>query len=136
MDHPDIDHALCPDLLVYAGHVDDVDEDSVVAALTETGVQVRRARTAQEAAALVRFLPVRLLVVGLDGPEDVWRLIRETANGERPIPVACLSATATRSRVLGAVRRGASSYLVGPIDGSAVATSLTPLLNGHAPPQE
>ena len=136
MDHPEIDRALCPDLLVYAGHVDGADEDAVVGALAETGVQVRRARTAEEAAALVRYLPVRLLVVGLDGPEDVWRLIQRTANGERKIPVACLSATATRSRVLGAIRRGARSYLVGPIDGGSVATSLTPLLNGHAPPQD
>ncbi len=136
MDHPEIDRVLCPDLLVYVGRVEGADDVDVIGALAKTGVQVRRARTAEEAAALVRFLPVRLLVVGLDGHEDVWRLIRRTASSERSIPVACLSARATRSRVLGAVRRGARSYLVGPIDADAVTASLTPLLNGHAPPQD
>jgi DNA-binding NtrC family response regulator len=131
----DKDLELCPDLIVYVGRVSGAEDDGVLTALAATGVQVRRVESTEEADACVRYLPVRMLVVGLDGEGDHWRLIRKAAACERQIPVVCVSATATRSRVLGAVRRGARSYLVSPLSADQVRASLVPLL-ADGPPQD
>ena len=105
----------------------------MVAALAESGVQVRRAETPEEADACVRYLPVKMLVVGLDGDGDHWRLIRRAAASDREIPVVCVSARATRSRVLGAVRRGARGYMVAPLTADHVRNDLAPMLLGGPP---
>ncbi len=138
MDRPskEVDNVLCPDLLLYVGRVEGIGEQDVIGALGGAGMQIRHVRTADEAAACVRFLPVRMLVVGLDGPEDAWRLIRRTADTGREIPIVCLSATATRSRVLGAIRRGAKGYLVAPITEIQCRQALIPLLGGALPQDE
>jgi DNA-binding NtrC family response regulator len=130
-----MDTDLCPDLIVYVGRVKGADEDEVLTSLAATGVQVRRVESTEEADACVRYLPVRMLVVGLDGEGDHWRLIRKAAACDRRIPVVCVSATATRSRVLGAVRRGARSYLVSPLSADQVRAQLVPMLT-DTPPQD
>ena len=130
------DRSLGPDLLVFVGSIDGTQDVDVMTALSALGMPVRRVGSTEEARACVRFLSVRMLVVGLDDGQDGWSLIRRTARERGNIPVACLSSAATRSRVLGAVRRGARAFLVPPVDGETIRRVLLPLLNDGEPQDE
>jgi len=127
---------LLPDLLLYVGEVKGADSDQVTAALEAVGLPVRVATCRSEARAAIRFLSVRLVVLGLDGADDAWSFIRYGTSVGRAIPVACVSGIVTRSRILAALRRGARTFLAAPFTAEEAEDKLAPLLRPHADGQE
>ena len=119
---------LLPDLLLFVGRVQDMTPEEVRQALEGTGLPVCAAASVEEARAVLRFLPVKLMVVGLDDEEDTWRLIRLGRGSGRDIPVACASGIPTRSRVLAALRRGARTFLASRFSAADVQKKLSPLV--------
>jgi len=122
---------LLPDVLLFVGEVQGADVQQVTAALEAVGLPVRVAPCRSEARAAIRFLPVRLVVLGLDGSDDAWSFIRYGASVGRPIPVACVSGVVTRSRILAALRRGARTFLAAPFSAEEAEDKLAPLLRPH-----
>jgi len=127
---------LRPDLLLYVGEVEGMTSGQVVTALETVGLPVRVATCLREARAAVRFLPVRLVVIGLDGELDVWQLLRFGPQIGRDVPVVCASGRVVRSRVLAALRRGARTVLVSPFTADEVRSKLEPVLAGDEPAEE
>ena len=119
---------LLPDLLLFVGHVRDMTTVEILEALEEAGLSVRMAASCEEALTAMRFLPVKLVVVGLDDEEDTWRMIRVGRDLGREVPVACVSGVPTRSRVLAALRRGAHTFLAARFTTDDVRRKLSPLL--------
>lgn len=119
---------LLPDLLLFVGEVRGAEIDQVTAALEAVGLPVRVATCRSEARAAIRFLPVQLVVLGLDGSDDTWSFIRYGASVGRDIPVACVSGIVTRSRILAALRRGARTFLSAPFSAEEAEDKLSPLL--------
>jgi len=121
---------LLPDLLLFVGRVRDMTSGEIHEALEEAGLSVRMAANCEEALAAMRFLPVKLVVVGLDDEEDTWPMIRVGRDLGRDVPVACASGVLTRSRVLAALRRGAHTFLASRFTSDDVHRKLAPLLAG------
>ena len=119
---------LLPDLLLFVGRVRDMAPEEIRDALEGTGLPVCVAASSEEARAVLRFLPVKMMVVGLDDEEDTWRLIRLGRTSGRDIPVAAASGLLVRSRVLAALRRGARTFLSSGFSAADVERKLGPLL--------
>jgi len=100
----------------------------VTEALKITGLRVLQAHSFEETLALIRFQPIRLLVLGLDGPKNAWRLLRQIQLLEHPVKVTCVSGHPTRLMVLGSVRRGAHAFMVSPFTEIQVRDTLFTLL--------
>ena len=114
--------------VVVAGSFAGMRTSEVVDALKITGVTVLRAHSFEETLALIRFQPIRLLVLGLDGPHDAWRLLRRIQQMNQPVRVACVSGQPTRLKVLGTVRRGAHAFMVSPFTEIQVRDTLFKLM--------
>ncbi len=121
-------HELAPDLLLFVGRVRDMDPEEIREALEGTGLPVCIANSSEEARAVLRFMSVKVMVVGLDDEEDTWRLIRLGRASGREIPVAAASGLLVRSRVLAALRRGATTFLSAGFSAADVERKIGPLL--------
>jgi len=126
---------LSADLLLFVGDVRGMDSDTVRRALEGAGLPVHIAPSVEEARATLRFLPVRMVVIGLDGEQDTWPMIRYGEQLGRVIPSICTSGVPVRARIVAALRRGAATFLVAPFTADEVRTRLAPLLgNGGEEP--
>ena len=121
---------LMPDLLLFVGRVRDMAPDEIREALEGTGLPVCIAADVEEAREALRFLPVKMMVVGLDAEENTWPLIRLGRDKRRDIPVVCASGVLVRSRVMAAVRRGAKTFLGSKFSAEDAQKKLAPLLAG------
>ena len=119
---------LSPDLLMYVGEVRGMHSGEVSQALEGAGLPVRIIATVEEARATLRFLSVKMVVIGLDGDQDVWPLIRYGRQLGRDIPTICSSSEPVRARIVAALRRGATTFLVAPFTADDIRSKLAPLL--------
>ncbi len=117
---------------LVTGEIRSMPTDRIVEYLDDAGMRVLVAASPEEALTITRFLFIDLVLVGLDGVEDTWRLIGALAGDRRGGHVICASADATRFRVISALKRGARAFLIAPFDRERLGETLASLGDSDA----